>query len=84
VELARTGSSFDVAEDESILDRLLDLGVDLANDCRDGICGSCIVGVLGGEVEHRDYVLTEKEKRDGRKMLVCVSRCRSERLVLDP
>jgi ferredoxin-NADP reductase len=83
VELARAGSSFEVAEDESILDRLLELGVDLPNDCRDGICGSCIVTVLGGEVEHRDYVLTEKEKQENREMLVCVSRCRADRLVLD-
>jgi ferredoxin-NADP reductase len=83
VELARTGSSFDVGPDESILDKLLDLGLDLAYDCRDGICGSCITPVLGGEVDHRDYVLTEKEKREGKQMLVCVSRCRADRLVLD-
>jgi ferredoxin-NADP reductase len=83
VELARTGSSFDVGPDESILDKLLDLGLDLGYDCRDGICGSCITPVLGGEVDHRDYVLTEKEKREGKQMLVCVSRCRADRLVLD-
>jgi hypothetical protein len=39
--------------------------------------------VLSGEVDHRDYVLTDKEKHEGGEMLVCVSRCRADRLVLD-
>jgi vanillate O-demethylase ferredoxin subunit len=83
VELARTGSSFEVTPDTSVLDGLLALGFDIQNDCRDGICGSCVVGVLRGAVEHRDYVLTDKEKRECRQMMVCVSRCTQERLVLD-
>lgn len=55
----------------------------MPNDCRDGICGSCETEVLDGEAEHRDYVLTEKERREGGTMMVCVSRARGQRLVLD-
>src|SRR5690606_3292617 len=72
-----------VPPDRSILEALLDEGVDVPNDCRDGICGSCETEVLDGEAEHRDYVLTEKERREGGTMMVCVSRARGQRLVLD-
>ncbi|MFF5988786.1 PDR/VanB family oxidoreductase [Prauserella flavalba] len=83
VELARSGRTVRVAPDRSILEALLDEGVDVPNDCRDGICGSCETEVLDGEAEHRDYVLTEKERREGGTMMVCVSRARGQRLVLD-
>jgi len=37
--------------------------------------------VLEGEIDHRDELLTDAEGGDS--MLLCVSRARSERLVLD-
>jgi len=39
--------------------------------------------VLGGEPEHRDAVLTAEERAVGDLMMICVSRCRGERLTLD-
>ena len=47
-----------------------------------GICGTCETAVLAGDIEHRDDILTDEEKRDGRTMMVCVSRCAGRRLVL--
>lgn len=82
VELARAGRTFTVAPDESILDRVLAQGVDVPNDCREGICGSCETTVLQGTPEHHDYVLTAKERQAGRSMMLCVSRA-CDRLVLD-
>jgi ferredoxin-NADP reductase len=83
VELARTGRVFEVTEEQSVLDRLIDEGVDLVNDCREGLCGTCLVPVLAGELDHRDYVLTDRERLAANQMMVCVSRCSSDRLVLD-
>jgi len=38
---------------------------------------------VSGDIEHRDTYLAETEKAGGKVMQVCVSRCRSGRLVLD-
>jgi ferredoxin len=51
--------------------------------CREGTCGTCETGVLGGEPDHRDTVLTEAERKEGDVMMICVSRARSPRLVLE-
>ena len=61
---------------------LLEEGVDVLHDCTEGICGSCETKVIEGEVDHRDYVLTEPEKAAGDCMMVCVSRACGKRLVL--
>ncbi len=83
VVLNGSGRCVLVPPDRPILDALADAGVDVLSDCREGICGTCEVGVVEGEVDHRDFVLTDAEKAANRYMMVCVSRARSARLVLD-
>ncbi|MBM7367395.1 PDR/VanB family oxidoreductase [Gordonia hydrophobica] len=83
VELAQSGQTLTVAADESILSAVLDAGVDADFSCREGTCGTCEVAVLGGEIDHRDSVLDEDEAAAGDVMMICVSRCRSARLVID-
>jgi ferredoxin-NADP reductase len=82
VVLAESGITVSVAPDTSILQALLDAGVDVEHDCTEGICGTCETKVLEGEVDHRDYVLTAREKAAGDCMMVCVSRACGKRLVL--
>lgn len=83
VELALRGETVTVPPERSILDVLDDAGVLIASSCRRGTCGSCETPVLGGEVEHRDSVLTPAEQADSLTMMVCVSRAAGPRLVLD-
>jgi len=83
VELKSSGQVLNVASDKSLLDTLLDAGVDAMYDCRSGYCGLCSTRVCSGDIEHRDTYLSEGEKATGRVMQVCVSRARSARLVLD-
>jgi len=83
VVLQKSGRSVMVGPDQPILDALADAGIDVLSDCREGICGTCEVGVVEGDVDHRDFVLTEKEKAANQFMMVCVSRARSARLVLE-
>ena len=59
------------------------LGIEVENDCRDGICGSCTTRVLGGTIDHRDLVLTKREQAAMDQMLICCSRPTSSRLELD-
>lgn len=83
VVLAQSGQTLMVAADKSILDVLIDADLDPMYDCKRGECGVCTVAVIEGEVDHRDYFLSDKEKASGKMMQVCVSRCRGSRLVLD-
>lgn len=81
--LAQTGHTLRLKPDTNILDTVLALGVEVENDCRDGICGSCTTRVLAGTVDHRDLVLTKKEQAAMDQMMICCSKPTSERLELD-
>ncbi|EOM74486.1 oxidoreductase [Rhodococcus rhodnii] len=83
VVLSSTGQRVPVAADVSILDALTAAGVATASSCTEGICGTCEVGVVKGDVDHRDFVLSDDEHEAGATMMPCVSRCRSAELVLD-
>ncbi|MBH0781030.1 oxidoreductase [Nocardia sp. NEAU-351] len=83
VELGRTGTTLSVGASESIVDALRRTGVSVEFSCLEGTCGTCEVAVLAGAPDHRDSVLTEQERAAGDAMMICVSRCRGRRLVLD-
>lgn len=84
VQLARTGISLSVGAGESILDAMIDAGLSPGFSCKEGICGTCETAVLSGEIEHRDELLSEDERRSGHTMMICVSRCKGKGpLVLD-
>jgi ferredoxin-NADP reductase len=83
VEFARAGLVATVPVDRSILDIAEELGVEIESSCQEGVCGSCETKVLCGTPDHRDSVLSAKERAAGKTVMVCVSRSRSARLVLD-
>ena len=83
VELAQSGQRFTVPADQSILDCLIENGCDPMFDCKRGECGVCATPVVEGEIDHRDYVLTAREKAEGTVMQICISRAKGARLVLD-
>jgi tetrachlorobenzoquinone reductase len=83
VELARSGQEFFIPEGRSILEVLLDEGVDLDYSCELGICGACEQRVISGIPEHRDSILSEEEQAENRRVMICCAGCKSERLVLD-
>lgn len=76
VRLARSGGCHEVPVDKSVLDVLEAAGVAWPYSCREGLCRSCEACVLSGEVDHRDYVLSDEERAANRSMMVCVSRGR--------
>jgi ferredoxin-NADP reductase len=83
VELAKTGRTIKVAANQTILEALEANGVCAEASCREGVCGTCETAVVAGEIDHRDCVLSEAERKAGRSMMICVSRARSARLTLD-
>ena len=55
----------------------------MMSSCGEGICGTCEATVLSGEIDHRDSVLTDRQRAAGNTMMTCVSRANGDRLVLD-
>lgn len=83
VRLARSDREIDVPADRSFLESLEAAGVEVPCLCRGGVCGECRTELLEGEPEHRDDFLTEEEHASGRAIMPCVSRARSDLLVID-
>lgn len=81
--LAASGHTLRLAPEANILEVVLALGVEVENDCRDGICGSCVTSIRSGTVDHRDLVLTKKEQAAMDRMMICVSRPTCPRLELE-
>ena len=83
IVLAKSGRTIRIAPDRTILETLLAEGMDLPRSCMEGVCGTCETGVLEGVPDHRDQVLSARERRSNSKMMICRSGCIGDRLVLD-
>jgi ferredoxin-NADP reductase len=83
VELARSGQRLRVAKGCTILDTLLDAGVQVPFSCMEGICASCETRVLSGVPDHRDAILSKAERDANDRIMVCCSGAKSATLVLD-
>ncbi|KOX25910.1 ferredoxin [Saccharothrix sp. NRRL B-16348] len=83
VELARSGRTLVVPADKSILHAVEEAGITVLSSCQEGTCGTCETGVLEGVPDHRDSVLSADEQAVCDVMMICVSRSRGPRLVLD-
>lgn len=83
VQLASSGAIYTVSQDESILSTLEDNDIFIPVSCEEGICGTCVIGLVEGEADHRDVYLSDEEKASMKHITPCCSRARSKRLVLD-
>jgi ferredoxin-NADP reductase len=83
VFLAQSALTLTVPPERSILDVVEDVGISVLSSCREGTCGSCETAVLEGEPDHRDSVLSAEERAVNDCMMICISRSREPRLVLD-
>jgi ferredoxin-NADP reductase len=83
VELARSGVTVTVPPGVSVLDAVRAEIPGVMSSCEQGICSACETAVLAGTPDHRDSVLTAKERAANNYMMICVSRALSPRLILD-
>lgn len=72
LKLARTGRRLEVPADKRATEVLAQSGIVVDTKCSDGICGVCAVRVLSGTPEHRDHVLSKRERHE--RMILCCSR----------
>ncbi len=68
----KDGRALQVPADKSATDVLAENGIHVDVKCSDGICGVCKCGLVSGEVEHRDFVLSAKQREGA--IILCQSR----------
>lgn len=83
VELRRSKRTIVVKPGQTLLNAVLDAGMAANYSCCEGICGACETPVLEGDVEHLDSLLNDEERAASKTMMICVSRAKSDRVVLD-
>ena len=81
VTLARSGAEIEVPVGTTILEAMRAQGHDAPSSCESGTCATCRTRLIEGEADHRDLVLAEHERAS--QIMICVSRARSQRLVID-
>ena len=83
VQLSRSGQIITVAADETVVQALAAVGIEVPTSCEQGVCGTCLTRVLAGEIDHRDVFLTSAEHKANDQFTPCCSRALSQRLTLD-
>lgn len=83
IKIASSGEIIRVGAKQTVVAALADRGIKLQVSCEQGVCGTCLTGVLAGEPDHKDLFLMPKEQALNDQFLPCCSRARSELLVLD-
>jgi vanillate O-demethylase ferredoxin subunit len=83
VRLASSGKVVTVGREQSVVQALAAVGVEIATSCEQGVCGTCLTRVLEGEPDHKDMYLTPEEQAANDQFLPCCSRSKSPLLVLD-
>lgn len=83
VVLRRKGMELEVPPGRTIIDVLLEAGVRVNHSCREGVCGTCETRVLEGVPDHKDNILSDREKTSNKLIMICCSGAKSDRLVLD-
>ena len=81
LKLAKSGKEFAIPADKSATDVLAENGIHVDVKCSDGICGVCKCGLVSGEVEHRDFVLSNKQRET--EVILCQSRAKDEGGVIE-
>jgi vanillate O-demethylase ferredoxin subunit len=82
VEISSTGAVLQVGAEQTLMEVLQDNGIHVDVGCTEGLCGSCMVDVVAGEIAHRDGILTPEEQAGNEFLCTCVSRAKSPKLVL--
>ncbi|MEM7303119.1 MAG: reductive dehalogenase [Pseudomonadota bacterium] len=72
LKLAKSGATYEVPDDKTAADVLNENGFNIHVKCSDGLCGVCQCGLVSGDVEHRDFVLSKAQKEN--QIILCQSR----------
>ncbi|MCA8966070.1 MAG: 2Fe-2S iron-sulfur cluster binding domain-containing protein, partial [Planctomycetes bacterium] len=79
LKLARSGRTLPVPADRSAAEVLTAAGIPVDVKCSDGLCGVCARpydAAASGGIEHRDFVLSRREREQ--RIVLCCSRAAEE------
>ena len=74
VTIEPQGTTIDVEEGQTVLDAALRQGIYIPHACGHGLCGTCKVQVLDGEVDHgaaNPFALMDFERDEGKTLACC-------------
>jgi ferredoxin len=74
VELDGQWHRIDWPRQSTLVDVLLDAGIDVPHSCREGHCGSCVCTVVSGEVDTSPSDVLEPGDRQAGLILACQAR----------
>jgi vanillate O-demethylase ferredoxin subunit len=83
VRIASTGRTFEIPAGRPVIDVLAEHGISIPVSCQQGVCGTCVTGVLEGVPEHHDMFMTDEEHARNDRFTPCCSRARTALLVLE-
>lgn len=83
VVLSKSNQRIEVKADQTILQAIELLNIDVECLCREGVCGTCETVILAGEAEHYDQYLSDAEKASQQSMMICVSRAKGREITLN-
>lgn len=81
LRLARRGIDVPVSADQTAVEALHEFGIDVPTSCEQGVCGTCVVPLVGADAEHRDYCLTQADRRH--QVALCCSRAKGDVLEIE-
>ncbi|MDA0824316.1 MAG: 2Fe-2S iron-sulfur cluster binding domain-containing protein [Proteobacteria bacterium] len=76
VTIEPLGATIDVADGQTILDAALRAGIWLPYACNHGLCGTCKVDVIEGEVDHQHasaFALMDVERAEHKTLACCAT-----------
>jgi vanillate O-demethylase ferredoxin subunit len=83
VRIASTGATYYIPPDRPVIDVLREHGIAIPVSCEQGVCGTCVTGILEGMPEHHDMFMTDQEHAQNNCFTPCCSRAKTPLLVLD-
>ena len=85
LKIPRLGLELNVPANQTMLETLESVGVEMIFDCRRGECGLCALPILSvdGIVDHRDVFFSDEEKATNKKLCTCVSRIVGSSITID-